>query len=227
MTTGVVVFTRDLRVHDHPALAAAIREHKNIVPLFVFDDAVERADFRPANRTAFMLEALVDLDASLQSRGAALIYRSGNWAEEVLALAEQVGASAIHLSEDVSGFASRRLAQLTERSRSAEIRVETHPGVMVISPGAVLPTGGDHFKVFTPYYRKWLALPWRAPIAAPREIASIQGLDTRGAPKLEELSSGPLSPNRVTGGEGLARRLFAGWREPPTRVRIDPKRPAG
>ena len=163
MTTGVVVFTRDLRVHDHPALAAAIREHKSIVPVFVFDDAVARADFRPANRTAFMLESLADLDSSLQSRGATLIYRQGNWAEEVLALAEEVSASAIHLSEDVSGFSTRRIAQLTERARGSEIRVQAHPGVMVISPGDVLPTGGDHFKVFTPYYRKWLALPWRTP----------------------------------------------------------------
>ncbi len=213
MTTGVVVFTRDLRVHDHPALAAAIREHKSIVPVFVFDDAVARADFRPANRTAFMLESLADLDSSLQSRGATLIYRQGNWAEEVLALAEEVSASAIHLSEDVSGFSTRRIAQLTERARDSEIRVQAHPGVMVISPGDVLPTGGDHFKVFTPYYRKWLALPWRTPIAAPKEILSVQGLDSLSMPGIEELSTGPLSPNRVNGGEGIARRLFASWRE--------------
>ena len=35
MNTALVLFTRDLRVHDQAALAAAVREAKHVVPLFV------------------------------------------------------------------------------------------------------------------------------------------------------------------------------------------------
>ena len=34
----VVLFTRDLRVHDHPALAAAAERAEHVLPLFVLDD---------------------------------------------------------------------------------------------------------------------------------------------------------------------------------------------
>lgn len=37
---AVVLCTRDLRVHDHPALAAAVAAAERVVPLFVFDRAV-------------------------------------------------------------------------------------------------------------------------------------------------------------------------------------------
>lgn len=36
----MVLFTRDLRVRDQPALATAAREAERIVPLFVFDDTL-------------------------------------------------------------------------------------------------------------------------------------------------------------------------------------------
>ena len=39
-SVAVVVFTRDLRVDDHPALADAARDAEHVVPLFVFDDAI-------------------------------------------------------------------------------------------------------------------------------------------------------------------------------------------
>ena len=40
MRTAIVLFTRDLRVHDNRALAVAAREAERIVPLFVFDEAI-------------------------------------------------------------------------------------------------------------------------------------------------------------------------------------------
>lgn len=40
MQTAIVLFTRDLRVHDHPALSAAARDAERIVPLFVLDDRI-------------------------------------------------------------------------------------------------------------------------------------------------------------------------------------------
>src|SRR3954466_6602839 len=34
---AIVWFRRDLRLHDHPALVTALREHDRVVPLFVLD----------------------------------------------------------------------------------------------------------------------------------------------------------------------------------------------
>jgi deoxyribodipyrimidine photo-lyase len=45
MDTIVVLFTRDLRVADNPALAAACREADRVVPLFVLDDRIVEGPF--------------------------------------------------------------------------------------------------------------------------------------------------------------------------------------
>jgi deoxyribodipyrimidine photolyase len=41
--TAVVLFTRDLRVHDQPALSEAARTATQVVPLFVLDPALHRS----------------------------------------------------------------------------------------------------------------------------------------------------------------------------------------
>src|SRR5215207_1817049 len=74
MSSTVVLLTRDLRVHDHPALAAAAADG-TVLPLFVFDDRLTR---RSANRTAFLLGALKELRSSLAARGAPLVIRRGD-----------------------------------------------------------------------------------------------------------------------------------------------------
>ena len=62
METAIVVFTRDLRVHDNPALALACARAERVVPVFVLDatltDLAQPDPFpaglarRPARRTA-------------------------------------------------------------------------------------------------------------------------------------------------------------------------------
>ena len=102
MRTAIVLFTRDLRVHDNPALAVAAREAERIVPLFVFDEAILESAFARPHRVAFLLDALRDLDASLTARGARLVLRSGDLVAETLALARGVGASAVFVAATFS-----------------------------------------------------------------------------------------------------------------------------
>ena len=75
-----------------------------------------RSRFNRPNRTRFLLESLADLDTSLRDRGGRLVTRRGDWVAEVLAAATAVGADAVHVTDDVTPFARRRLAAL-ERGR--------------------------------------------------------------------------------------------------------------
>ena len=104
--TALVVFTRDLRVHDNPALDLAVRTADRVVPAFVLDDAILASQFNRPNRTRFLLQSLHDLDLSLRERGAGLVVRRGGWAEEVGRLARQYDAHAVHVTDDVSGYRS-------------------------------------------------------------------------------------------------------------------------
>jgi deoxyribodipyrimidine photo-lyase len=209
--TGVVVFTRDLRVHDHPALTAAIATCDSIVPLFVFDDAILRSRFNQPNRTGFLLESLADLDASLRERGGALVTRRGNWVDEALRVARDADATVLHASDDVSAFATARRARLEADAERARVEVVFHPGVTVVEPGAVTPANGDHYQVFTPYHRRWLASPRRPVLPAPRRVVGPEGVAAGMLPELAGLVTGARSPGVAAGGESAGRTALNAW----------------
>lgn len=81
MRAVVVLFTRDLRVHDHPALRAAIERFERVLPLFVLDERLLDT-FGAPNRVAFLLDALRDFGGSLRALGGALAIRRGDVVEE-------------------------------------------------------------------------------------------------------------------------------------------------
>ena len=211
MSTAVVLFTRDLRVHDQPALAAACRRADRVVPLFVLHDRILTSRYATPNRLAHLLEALHDLQTNLQQRGSTLVVRQGVLTDIVRHLCVEVGADELHLTSDVSGFAHRREDALRAVADHLGVALHLHPGVTVVPPGELTPTGGDHFKVFTPYWRRWVEHPQREPVTAPDRIPMPDGVEAGSIPDLHDLIDGEVAPNRGQGGENAARHAADAW----------------
>src|SRR5690349_3653769 len=173
-SVSVVLFTRDLRVHDNPALHAAVRESTAVVPLFVLDSGILSSDFNRPNRAAFLAESLADLDAQLARLGGRLVVRHGDVADEVADVVAHVGARTVHLAGDASGYATRReqaLQAALDRVPGDGCQLVVHDdSLFVVPPGRVTATGKNHMAVFTPYFRKWSREPRRAPLAAPAAV---------------------------------------------------------
>jgi deoxyribodipyrimidine photo-lyase len=209
VTVSLMVFTRDLRVHDNPALAAAASSGQ-VVPLFVLDDAIISRREQNATGLSFLLGSLRDLDASLRERGGRLVVRRGQWATAVLQAAEQAGAGQVHLAGDVSGYAAARLARLRARARAARREVVCHPGVMTAEPGGLRPAGGGPYQVFTPYYRRWLAAARRDLAPAPCRIDVPGGTEAGDIPPPASLT--PARPAAAPEpGETAGRRRLRSW----------------
>ncbi|MEW1633450.1 deoxyribodipyrimidine photo-lyase [Streptomyces sp. NPDC093801] len=212
MKTAVVLFTGDLRLHDHPPLRAALASCDRVVPLFVRDRAVERAGFAVPNRTAFLADCLADLDTGLRERGGRLVLRSGDVVEEVCALAREADACEVHLAAGVSGYAQARERRLRTALGEQGAGLHAHEAVVTaVAPGAVLPSGpgSDHFAVFTPYLRRWSELPTRRAGAAPRVVRVPDGIGSEDPPRRSAVTG--TSPGLARGGEAEARRLLTRW----------------
>jgi deoxyribodipyrimidine photo-lyase len=208
VSTALVLFTRDLRVRDHTALSAAVRHAEHVVPAFVLDEQLLSGSCSAPNRLSFLLDSLADLDRSLQERGGRLVVRRGELVPEAMRLARSSGAEAIYMSEDVSAYARFRHRLLAEACERERIRLCTFPGVAVVPAGELTPSGGgDHYRVFTPYWRAWSALPRFERAAAPRRISLPDGIHAGTLPSLKSLTRASPSPELPTGGEhaGLAR----------------------
>ena len=172
--TALVWFRRDLRVHDHPALRAALAEHDRVVPVFCLDDRLLQGRHASGPRTQFMLEALADLDRSLRERGGALVVRRGAPEDELVRLADETGAESVFFAHDVSPFARTRGRRTQDAFAAAGLTPRPCPGLTVVDDVGALRTGGDDpLSVFAPFWRTWckrsparcstlrLACPWR------------------------------------------------------------------
>ena len=211
MRTAVVLFNRDLRVHDHPALSAAARAAQHVVPAFVWDESLLSSDFAAPNRLCFLLDSLADLDRALRSRGAGLVLRRGDVVREAIALARGAGADAVFTSDDVSAYARSRRVRLADACAQRRIELRTFPGVTVVPPGDLTPAAGDHFRVFTPFWRHWREEPLRAVHGAPRTLSLPAGVRRGRLPRLSDLTRGDVSPDLPPGGEQSGRRRLTAW----------------
>ncbi len=211
MSAAVVLFTRDLRVHDHPALAEAARRGHAVVPLVVLDEHIIGHRFASPNRVAFLIDALSDLRRSLRRRGAELIVRRGDPVREAVSMARGVEATAIFVSSDVTAYAKRRARRLEKACDEARIGFVEFPGITVVPAGSLHPAKGDHYRVYTPYWRAWMAEPRRAITPTPPRLAVPEGIQPGALPTLRELVRGSPSPDRPVGGESAGRRRLSSW----------------
>src|SRR4029453_5430507 len=106
--TIVVLFTRDLRVHDNPALHAACEAADRVVPLFVLDPRVPSSP----NRQRFLVEALADLRGALRALGGPRGVRRGDAGAEAARVAIEAGARGSGLAADASAYAADRQRRL-------------------------------------------------------------------------------------------------------------------
>ncbi|MBX6386849.1 MAG: deoxyribodipyrimidine photo-lyase [Microbispora sp.] len=206
METVVVLFNRDLRVHDHPALSEACAVARQVVPLFVFDPAIAAR-----HRRDFLHACLHDLRSSLRALGGDLVVRHGDPVAHAVRAAREAGASAIWASEDVSPLARRRERRLAEECRAHRLEFRLFPGVTVVPPGALRPhstrqRSGSHYRVFSPYWRAWSATARRPVLGAPRRVRLPPGIDPGVLPE-----ASPEPYGIVRGGESEGRRRLARW----------------
>ncbi len=228
-SVAVVVFTRDLRVDDHPALARAVREAERVVPLFVFDDTILGSSYNRPNRTGFLVESLVDLDDALRALGGALVVRRGEWVREVAAVVDEVGADSVHVSDDVSGYARarfgapRRRGARPDRARAGDHGGRTgrdHAGLRPCRRGR--PLQGVH-AVLPPLVRG--APSPRGARAGPRHTARRHRRGHHAAARRAGRRR-PLPGRRAGGRQRRARPARGVDRVGAARLRRPPRRPA-
>jgi len=212
MHSAIMLFTRDLRLHDNPALDAALGQAETVVPLFVIEDRLVTGPRAAPNRVRFLLEALQDLRSSLRGRGGDLVLRRGDTVAETIALARETSASHVFCADDVSGYARWVRRRLAAACRASRLELVLGPGVTVVPAGGLRPSGGgDHYRVFTPYLRAWEHAAWRRVLQDPRRVRLPPGVAPGKLPPLGTLAAAAPSAGVMPGGETAARQRMRAW----------------
>jgi deoxyribodipyrimidine photo-lyase len=211
--TALLWLTRDLRLHDHPALRAALDRCERVVPVFCFDDRLLAGRHASGPRTQFMLECLADLDSRLDGL---LVFRRGAPEKELPTLAREAKAGELHFSADSGPFARRRIERVSRALGEAGVDCFGHPGLHATDDLEVLRTqAGTPYTVFSPFHRSWLGAPRRELLGRPRSLGSLPPRVRKGtlpslaALGLEQEVEEPLPGGETAGRDRLSRFLRA------------------
>jgi deoxyribodipyrimidine photo-lyase len=187
VSTVLVWFRRDLRLADHPALTAALANGASVVPVFIWNP-LEDAPWSPgAAKRWYLQESLRSLARSLEELGSRLIFVRGDAARILPELAAACDATAVTWSRRYEPSALRADAAVEQALRAGGIAALPCAGSLLSEPWALLGRSGGPYKVFTPYWREFLArtrvdAPFATPatLPAPRRWPASEPLDALG-----------------------------------------------
>ena len=202
MTSTLLWLRRDLRLSDHPALTAAVARGLPVVPVFVYDEAVEALGAASRQRLELSLAALT---RSLADLGCRLILRKGA-AQEVLGqLVQETSASAVYWSRSYDPTYIPRDTAIKAMLESRSIVARSFKGALLFEPWDVETGQGGPYRVYTPFWRAVRGRDVATTLAAPSRIPALP-MDLRS----DRLQDWGLSAAMRRGAAVLARYITAG-----------------
>ena len=218
-TPVLIWFRRDLRLADNPALTAAAKSGRPVVPIYIFDEDTEGV--RPLGGASrwWLHHALASLSAELARRGAQLVLRRGPAAAVLDAAVTETGADTVFWNRMYDPAAIERDRGIKSALGKRGVAAESFNASLLVEPWKVATKAGTPFKVFTPF---WKALQDAAgtevPLPAPDQIASPA--DPIPGDRLDDWRLLPAKPDWAAGfralwtpGEDGARRRFDVFRD--------------
>jgi len=172
---------RDLRLADNQALTEAIRQAKEVIPLFILDPKLINSRNNSEKRLSFLYHGLKELDADLRKLGSRLIVRRGNPAKTLAQLSAEYLIGQIFAEADFSPYARKRDTRV-----AALVRLELVGSLGLRHPETVIKDDGAAYIVFTPYMRAWKkhGIPGRRELLPiPERINTPDGIDSEQLPE--------------------------------------------
>ena len=169
MSTALVLFRRDLRVVDNPALSAACAAHAEVLPVYIHAPGEDGAWAPGAASRWWLHQSLAELERELQACGAGLHLRQGDTLRVLQQLIERSGASAVYWNRLYAPATIARDTQVKAMLQAQGVDVHSCNAALWCEPWAIATEQGKPYRVFTPYWRKLRAnLALTRPLPAPR-----------------------------------------------------------
>lgn len=150
--TSIIWLRRDLRLHDHAALATALASEGPVQPVFVFDsDILARFSNKDDRRLGFIASALCHIDAELKKRGGHLLVFHGKATTIIPHIARALKAERVVCAADFEPGTRQRDDIVKEKlDQISFVQVLDH---VLKDPRKVVKDDGTPYKVFTPFYK--------------------------------------------------------------------------
>lgn len=193
-------FKRDLRTDDNTGLYHAVRDSREVIPLYILEDSILSKYPQGSKRLGFFSDALSSLDGELRRLGSYLLVLRGKAEEIIPALINSQRVEAVYTNRAYGFSGVKRDLGVEHQCRFHDTVFKKFDDTFLVPPHEI-----DQRMVFTPFYSIWQSKRKSEPFPAPPKITSP-----------------PLSPvpvESLTGGLGSGENKYWPPGFPVTRLR--------
>ncbi|CAM5171923.1 unnamed protein product [Eretmochelys imbricata] len=209
-------FRKGLRLHDNPALLAAMTDCHKLYPIFILDPWFPKNMWVSVNRWRFLVESLRDLDESLQKLNSRLFVVRGRPTEIFPVLFKEWKVTRLTFETDTEPYSRQRDSEVVRLAAEHGVQVIQKVSNTLYDTDRVIAENNG--KVPLTYVRLQTLLaalgPPKRPVPAPT-LENLKDCCTPckdnhdaeyGIPTLEELGQDPeqAGPRLYPGGESEA-----------------------
>lgn len=170
MSTAIVWFRRDLRLHDNPALRAAAEAHDRVIPLFVHAPE-EETPWEPGGAARWWLHRSLDaLDRSLRQRHSRLTLRRGPSLDALRAVIRETGADTVYWNRLYEPAIIARDREIKTALREQSIEATSFNAALLWEPWTIRTGQNEPYRVFTPFWKTCVRQPVSAPLFVPKPL---------------------------------------------------------
>lgn len=153
---AVFWFRRDLRLNDNSGLYHALKESKQVLPLFIFDtEILDQLENRKDQRVEFIWYAVSQLRKELEEMGSSLLVLYGTPHAVFEKLLADYSIQAVYTNHDYEPAALKRDQHIQELLEKNRLELKTFKDQVIFEKNEVAKDDGSPYTVFTPYMRKW------------------------------------------------------------------------
>jgi deoxyribodipyrimidine photo-lyase len=148
-------FRRDLRLDDNIGLFLALNSNQEVLPIFIFDEAILSQLPKDDARVTFIYERLTTIQQELKKLEKSLAVFVGKPIEIFEKLIRENKINAVFTNHDYEPYARKRDKEVYQLFKEHNIAFKTSKDHVIFEKNEVVKDDGNPYVVYTPYSRKW------------------------------------------------------------------------
>ena len=150
-------FRRDLRLNDNAGLFHALKENKQVVPVFIFDKDIIGSLPPNDHRIQFIHDSLSKIKLELQSLGSDFILAHDTSTDFYKKIFNKYKIKNVYTNHDYEPKAIARDLEIKKILENKNIDFKTYKDHVIFEKNEIQSDSYKSYTIYTPYKKKWIA----------------------------------------------------------------------
>lgn len=153
---NIILFNKNLRISDNPALFHALENGGEILAIFILDEKNKRA-LGGASKV-FLHHNLQDLEKNLANKfNLKLHFSSGDSLKILEEIFQQQDCQNLYFNQEIEPDAAILEENINKLATKFKVNLKRYKSYLLFDPKDIKNGSGEYFKVFTPFSKKCLS----------------------------------------------------------------------